>query len=95
MASVPRSGYTVAKVAAAQPVQQLSCPQSEVRLPQELRFTDVRRSAIGDFPLARSGPCAPKSHGRLELRPPSCLLYSLRLPAAAALFRANLRCLLD
>ena len=68
---------------------------SEVRLPQELRFTDVRRSAIGDFPLARSGPRAPKSLGRFELRPPSRLLCSLRLPSAAALLRANLRCLLD
>jgi hypothetical protein len=74
---------------------QTSDAPSEVRLPQGLRFTDVRRSTIGDFPLARGGPCAPKSHGRLELRPPSCLLCPLRLPSAAALFRANLRCLLD
>jgi predicted amidophosphoribosyltransferase len=34
--------------------------------------------------LARRGPRAPKSHGCNELRPPSCLLYSLRLPSAAA-----------
>ena len=45
--------------------------------------------------MARRGPRASKSHGRLELRPPSCLLFSLRLPSAAALFCANLRCLLD
>ena len=69
--------------------------RSEVRLPQGLRFTDVRRSAIGDFPLARGGSRAAKSHGCLELRPPSRLLCSLRLPSAASFFCANLRCLLD
>jgi hypothetical protein len=68
---------------------------SEVRLPQGLRFTDVRRSTIGDYPVARCGPRAPKSHGRPELRPLSRLLHSLRLPSAAAFLCANLRCLLD
>jgi hypothetical protein len=76
-------------------LQATAPPQSEVRLPQGLRFTDVRRSAIGDFTLARRGPRASKSHGRLELCPPACLLFSLRLPSAADLLCANLRCLLD
>jgi len=67
----------------------------EVRLPQGLRFTDVRRSTIGDFPLARGGSRAPKSHGCCGLYPPSQFLPSLRLSAAAPLPRANLRCLLD
>src|ERR1035438_301118 len=91
MESSARSGYTVRKAACSFPRR----PQSEVRLPQGLRFTDVRRSTIGDFPVARGGPRASKSHGRLELRPPACLLYSLRLPSAAAFQRANLRLLLD
>ena len=67
----------------------------EVRLPQGLRFTDVRRSTLGDFPLARGGSRASKSHGRFELRPSSCLLCPLRLPSAASFFRAHLRNLLD
>ena len=91
MESPACSGYTVGKAAGVNLRQR----PSEVRLPQGLRFTDVRRSAIGDFPLARSGPCAAKSHGRLGLCPSSCLLCPLRLPSAASLFRANLRCLLD
>jgi hypothetical protein len=70
-------------------------PRIEVRLPQGLRFTDVRRSTIGDFPLARGGSRAPKSHGCCGLYPPSQFLPSLRLSAAAPLPRANLRCLLD
>ena len=35
--------------------------QSEVRLPQELRFTDDRRFTIGDIPLARHSSRTPKS----------------------------------
>ncbi len=63
---------------------------NEVRLPQGLRFHDDRRPAIGDLPLARSGPRSPKSSGCSQLRPPSCFLYALRLPPAAAFFCANL-----
>jgi hypothetical protein len=69
--------------------------RSEVRLPQGLRFTDVRRSNLGDFPLASRGSRIAKSRGRCELCPLSCLVRSLRLPSAASLFRAHLRNLLD
>src|ERR1700739_5132324 len=72
-------------------VQLESCARSsEVRLPQELRFADDRRSTIGDIPLARHSARAPKSSGRNRFRSPSRLLYTLRLPAAATLFRFNL-----
>jgi hypothetical protein len=70
-------------------------PASEVRLPQGLRFTDVRRSTLGDFALARRRPRPPKSHGCNWLRPPSQFLLPLRLSSAASIFRANLRPLLD
>ena len=90
MESLAPSGYTVGTVA------HFPAPtQSEVRLPQGLRFTDVRRSTIGDFPVARCGPRASKSHGCNQLFLPSCMLYPLRLPSVAACFCANLRCLLD
>ena len=69
--------------------------RSEVRLPQGLRFTDARRSTVRDFPLACSGPCASKSFGCTRLCSASRLLQFMRLPSAASLFRANLRCLLD
>jgi hypothetical protein len=73
-----------------------SCANTEeARLPQGLRFTDVRRSAIGDFPLARGGTRASKSHGRFRLRPSSRLLCLMRLPSAASLFCAYLPGLLD
>jgi hypothetical protein len=67
----------------------------EVRLPQGLRFTDVRRSAIGDNAVARRGSRASKSCGCFGLYPPSCILLSLRFPSAAAFLRANLRSVLD
>jgi hypothetical protein len=95
MESPAGSGYTVRKAARNQPGIEPCQPPSEVRLPQGLRFTDVRRSTIGDLPVARGSPCASKSHGCFGLRPPSCILYSLRHPSAAAFLRANLRCLLD
>jgi hypothetical protein len=72
----------------------LTPPQSEVRLPQGLRFTDARRYPIGSFPLARSRPRASKSHGCLELCPPSLLLRPLGLSPAAALLCSNLYLLL-
>lgn len=70
-------------------------PSSEVRLPQGLRFTDVRRSAPGNCAVARCGPSASKSCGRIQLRPVPLLLCSLRIPLAAAFSRANLQYLLD
>ncbi len=59
-----------------------SVRQSEVRLPQGLRFNDARRSAIGDNPLACRGPRAPKSHGCFgcALLPDSCSLCGSPLP---------------
>ena len=63
---------------------------SEVRLPQELRFTDDRRFTIGNIPLARDRARPPKSSGRNQLHRSSRLLYSLRIPPAAFLFRSNL-----
>lgn len=72
----------------------LTPPQSEVRLPQGLRFTDARRSAIGNYTVARSSSRAPKSGGCCWLRPPSSLLFPMRLPLAAAFLRSNLRSLL-
>jgi hypothetical protein len=69
-------------------------PASEVRLPQGLRFTDVRRSAPGDFAVARGGPSASKSRGRARLCRLPLSLYSLRLPLAADFDCANLRPLL-
>ena len=68
---------------------------SEVRLPQELRFTDDRRSTFGDIPLARRCARAPKSSGRNWFHTSSRLLCTLQLPAAAILFRSDLYCLLD
>ena len=70
-------------------------PGFEVRLPQGLRFADVRRSTIGVHPMARCCPRAAKSSGRLGLYSPASFLYSLRLPSAASIPCANLRCLLD
>ena len=67
---------------------------SEVRLPQELRFTDERRFTIGDIPLARDCACPPKSRRRNRFRASSRLMYALRLPAAATFFCSNLRSLL-
>ena len=83
-------GYTVGMAAGV-----AFAAGSEVRLPQGLRFTDVRRSAFGDFPLARGGSRAPKSRRRHKLRPLSCLVRPLRLSPAASLIRAHLRSLLD
>ena len=91
VASAALSGYTVGKAAGAQALPS----GSEVRLPQGLRFTDVRRSGLGDFPLARGSSCAAKSCGRLGLRPLSRLLCSLRLPSTASIYRAHLPGLLD
>ena len=62
---------------------------SEVRLPQELRFTDERRFTIGDIPLARDCARSSKSIKRNRFHPPSRPLYALRLPAAATFFRSN------
>ena len=67
----------------------------EVRLPQELRFTDDRRSTIGDIPLARHCARPPKSSRRNGFHTSSHLLCSLRIPLAAFLFHSNLRSLLD
>ena len=68
-----------------------SCPGGcEVRLPQELRFADERRSNFGDIPLARNSARAPKSSGCNFVRCFSRLLCSLRLASAAVLFRSNL-----
>ena len=91
VASAARSGYTVGKAAGAHALPS----GSEVRLPQGLRFTDVRRSTLGDFALARGGSRAAKSCGRLGLRPFSRLLCSMRHSPAASLFRAHLPGLLD
>lgn len=69
MADRMQSRYSVGEAAnvEARPLP----PSSEVRLPQGLRFTDVRRSNLGDFGMARSGARTPKSCGCPELRPPS------------------------
>jgi hypothetical protein len=82
--------YTVRK-AARNELRRLS----EVRLPQGLRFTDVRRSTLGDFSLARGRSCAAKSRGCPWLCPSSCVMCSLWLPSAASLDRAYLPRLLD
>lgn len=84
--SAERCEYTVGKAAGVEPCR----PRGEVCLQHRLRFTDEGRSTIGDFPLARGGSCAAKSHGRLELRPFPIFLFPLRLPSAASLFRAHL-----
>jgi hypothetical protein len=66
------------------------CPESEVRLQQELRFTDDRRSPIGDDPVARSGSCAAKSSGYCPYHDLSHLLFFMRQSHAAVFLRANL-----
>ena len=72
------SGYTESQDGVHRPTP----TSSEVRLPQGLRFTDDRRSAIRDIAVARSGSCASKSHGRLgcALLPASCVLCGSPLP---------------
>jgi hypothetical protein len=85
-----RCGYTVGKAVGVE-----VAAGSEVRLPQGLRFTDVRRSALGDYPLARGGSRASKSRRCLELRPLSRLVCPLRLAPTATFIRAHLRALLD
>lgn len=72
-----------------------SAAPGEVRLPQGLRFTDVRRSTIRGIGVASSGSRTPKSSGCTKLCPPSSFLPPLRFPPAAPFLRANLRCLLD
>ena len=70
------------------------CPESEVRLQQEPRFPDDRRSPIGDYPVARGGARAAKSpecglrHSFFHCLP--YLLFSLRQSHAAVFLRANL-----
>ena len=70
------------------------CRIREVRLPQGLRFTDVRRSTIGGLPMARHQSRAAKSSGCPELCHISCLLRALRLLSAASFCCARLRSLL-
>ena len=78
---------------------------SNVSEPEALRKTHLTCGRPGSTPAALpsvySGQAADSTtsllgahyhhcYGLLELRPPSCLLYSLRLPSAASLFRACL-----